>query len=747
MTNPSGGGGGSARQGKLALDPSSNSTGRVAGVVDRIAFHSEETGFSVLRLKGAEGRDLTTVVGRTAQVSPGEWVEAEGHFRTDPRHGPQLQADEIRVSAPTTRAGIEHFLGSGIVPGVGPGLAKRLVEHFGSAVLDVIGEEPERLREIPGVGQVRSGRIARAWQDQRKVREVMLFLHSHGIGAQRAVRIQKMYGEQTLETLRRDPYRLVRDVRGVGFATADALARSLGFEPEAESRVRAGIRQILRDALAQGHCGRPHALVIESAAKLLGISQDRVTLSSRDLVDEEELEEDTVEGETALFLPELHRAETRAAHKLVALAKGEVPWSQVDLARALARVEEKLTIEFAEDQRHAISRALESKLLVLTGGPGVGKTTLVRAILSIVANSRIEIQLAAPTGRAAKRLAEATGRSAQTIHRLLEANARSGGFKRGAHNPLDCEFLVVDESSMIDVRLLDALVSALRPSCAVLFIGDVDQLPSVGAGQVLRDMIESQVLPVVKLDRIFRQAAESQIIQSAHAVNAGTMPVLETRDGGDFYFIETRDSEDALARLLKVVGERIEARFGLDPSRDVQILTPMHRGRVGAQNLNAELQQLLNPAREREPTAGPFRPGDKVMQVVNNYDKDVYNGDVGWVERIDPEEKNLDACFEDRSVRYTFAELDELTLAYAITIHKSQGSEYPAVVIPIVTDHYVMLRRNLIYTGMTRGRQLVVLLGQRRALELAIRNSGDLERTTRLRAQLARASSKSGEAG
>ncbi len=724
-----------AQQARLDFDAAARSENHLSGIVDRITFHSEENGFSVLRIKDRDGRALGTVVGRTADVSAGEWIEAEGHYRDDPRHGKQFEADEIRVSAPTSREGIEHYLGSGAVPGIGKGFAKRLVDHFGDTVFDVIEKEPERLREIPGVGRTRSERISRAFDEQRGAREVMLFLHEHGIGPQRAIRIQKTYGDETLEVLRRDPYRLIRDIRGIGFATADAMARRAGFEQEAPSRIRAGLREVLRNAVTQGHCGRDRDAVLDEAVRLLSISTGPITLALDEMVRTSELVLEEQPGRATLFLPELHRAEVRAAVRLVELSRGKVPWPQRDPAAAIKDLERKFDLTFAPEQRTAIERALASKLMVLTGGPGVGKTTLVRAILELVDDAGVEIQLAAPTGRAAKRLAETTGRPAQTIHRLLEADGRASGFKRGPHNPIDCELLVVDESSMLDVRLLDALVSAVRPACAVLFIGDVDQLPSVGPGQVLLDLITSEVIAVAKLEKIFRQAAESRIIVNAHAVNAGRMPDLESTGDSDFYFIETRDSEDTLARMLRVVGERIEARFGLDPARDVQVLTPMHRGPVGTQNLNVELQRLLNPAIEGSELLS-FRRGDKVMQVVNNYDKDVYSGDIGRVISIDPEEKQLEARFEERTVLYPMDELDELTHAYAITIHKSQGSEYPAVVMPIVTDHYVMLRRNLVYTGMTRGRQLVVMLGQRKALEIALRDRGLAQRTTRLRERL-----------
>ena len=705
-------------------------------MVESIPYHDEESGFSVIRLRVPGRRDRATVVGRTAHVAIGEWVEADGAWHDDPRHGPQFKAEDLRLSAPATREGIEQFLGSGIVRGIGPGLAKRLVERFGEAVFDVIENAPERLREISGVGKLRSSRITQAWNDQKRIREVMLFLYSHGIGTQRAVRIYRTYGEQTLATVRRDPYQLTRDVRGVGFATADALAKRLGFDDEAPARLRGGVRQVLRDALQQGNCGLPIDQVEEAASRLLDIARAEVVGAIAELVESEELVREDAAGQACLFLKDLHRAEKRAAEQLLVLSRGAVPWSEIDVEAAISWVQTKLDMRFAPSQCEAIARSLGSKLLVLTGGPGVGKTTLVRAILQILSRKQIEIQLTAPTGRAAKRMAEATGMNAKTIHRLLEADPRSGGFKRSAHNPIDCDLLVVDEASMVDVRLLDSLLGALRPSCAVLLIGDVDQLPSVGPGQVLRDIIDSQSIPVVRLDQVFRQAAQSQIVRSAHAVNAGRMPEREQADESDFYFVETRDSEDAQRRLLTIVTERIEARFGLDSLRDVQVLCPMHRGLVGTQQLNLELQSHFNRDRSDASTVtrgdSKFGPGDKVMQVVNNYDKDVYNGDIGWVEAIDRDAETLDATFEGRRVQYEFDELDQLNLAYAITIHKSQGSEYPAVVIPVLTEHYVMLKRNLLYTAMTRGKQLVVLVGQRRALEIAIRSSDDRRRTTKL---------------
>ena len=731
-------------QQSLSLEPAGKGADRVAGMVARIVYHDEETGFSVIRLRSEQRQGLSTVVGRAAHVAVGEWVEAEGLWRTDPKHGPQFKAEEMRVSAPATRDGIEQFLGSGIVHGIGPSLAKRLVAKFGEAVFDVIENSPERLREISGVGKVKSASISQAWGEKRRIREVMLFLHSHGVGTNRAVRIVQIYGDDTLSILREDPYRLVKDVRGIGFATADSIAKQIGFDSDSPTRIKAGIRQVLRDAQTQGHCGLQRERLYEGALRMLQVEKTKIELQLGELIASAELIQDMVShlngsevSETAcVFLERLHHAEQHAAQQLLSLSKGKVPWSSLDPKEAISWAEEELDIEFATSQRAAITKALTSKLLVITGGPGVGKTTLVQAILKILGRKKIAMKLAAPTGRAAKRLSEATGMSARTIHRLLEADAQSGGFKRNTHNPVDCDLLVVDEASMIDVTLLYSLVQAVRPDTALLLIGDVDQLPSVGPGQTLRDMIESRALPVVRLTEIFRQAAESQIVQNAHAVNAGSLPNLTTTQDSDFFFVETRDSDDTQARILKIVAERIPARFGLDPMRDVQVLCPMHRGSVGTQSLNAVLKQTLNPTSNSAPKLSrdgvDFAQGDKVMQVINNYDKDVYNGDVGWVGAIDLEAKTADIKYESRVVRYAIDELDQINLAYAITIHKSQGSEYPAVVIPLLTEHFVMLKRNLLYTAMTRGKQLVVLLGQRRAIEIAVRGSDDLRRTTKL---------------
>jgi len=731
----------------------------LAGSIERVTFHNSTNGFCVLRIKARGQRELVTVVGHAAEISAGEWVTVSGVWVNDREHGLQFKASFLRSSPPTSVEGIEKYLGSGMIRGIGPIYASKLVDAFGSQVFEVIEQAPERLREVPGIGRVRAGRIAQAWADQKVVREIMVFLHSHGVGTARAVRIFKTYGNDAVRVMAENPYRLARDIRGIGFRTADAIAARLGIEPTAMIRLRAGINYALLEASSEGHCGLPTQELLKLAGDLLAVERPDETGASRrepmesaliqtalDLeLSEGSVLADSLADAPAIFLAHLHRDERRIADALRELAEGAPPWGAIDAAKAIAWVEQRLGLDLAASQRAAVELALASKLLVITGGPGVGKTTLINAILRILAAKKLRIQLCAPTGRAAKRMAEATGLEAKTIHRLLEFDPQAYGFRRDAELPLECDLLVVDETSMVDVPLMASLLEAIPPEAGLLLVGDVDQLPSVGPGQVLADVIASGALPVTRLCEVFRQAASSRIITSAHAINAGQLPDLRppAAADSDFYFVRADTPEQAVAMIRKLVGERIPARFGLDPIQQVQVLCPMARGGCGSRALNGELQQLLNPdpPEQVERFGWRFAPGDKVMQVANDYEKEVFNGDLGTIDQLDADNSELTVLFEGKPVIYGWGELDQLVPAYACTIHKSQGSEYPAVVIPLLTQHYAMLQRNLVYTGLTRGKRLVVLVGQPKALAMAVKNHRGRRRYTRLQALLSDAAS------
>ncbi|WP_395494630.1 ATP-dependent RecD-like DNA helicase [Acetobacter sp. KSO5] len=717
----------------------SSLTEALAGLVERVTFHNAENGFCVLRVKVRGQRDLVTVVGHAAMISAGEFVQMSGRWFNDHTHGLQFKAEFLKASPPTTVEGIERYLGSGMIRGIGPVYAKKLVKAFGEAVFDLIEQEPGRLREVTGIGPKRAERIVGGWADQKVIREIMLFLHSNGVGTSRAVRIFKTYGQDAVQLISENPYRLAKDIRGIGFKTADQIARKMGIAPHAMIRVRAGISYALGEAMDEGHCGLPVGELLTSTAELLEVAAPLIETALALELEAGDVVADSV-GETGcVFLAGLYRAEQSIAERLRACAVGRPPWPEIDAEKAMTWVERKTGLALAPSQQEAVRLALNSKVLVITGGPGVGKTTLVNAILKIVTAKGTDVQLCAPTGRAAKRLSESTGLEGKTIHRLLETDPATGSFKRDDTNPLTCDLLVVDEASMVDVLLMRSLLRALPDNVALLIVGDVDQLPSVGPGQVLADIIGSGAVPVVRLTEVFRQAAQSRIITNAHRINEGRMPELSAEEGSDFYFVEAAEPEVGLRKLLAVVRDRIPARFGLDPVRDVQVLCPMNRGGLGARSLNIELQQALNPPDEVkvERFGWTYGPGDKVMQIANDYDRDVFNGDLGVIGRIDVEEGELTVSFDGRDVVYGFGELDELVLAYATTIHKSQGSEYPAVVIPLVTQHYAMLARNLLYTGVTRGRKLVVLVGQKKALAIAVRNQGGRRRWSKLREWLA----------
>jgi exodeoxyribonuclease V alpha subunit len=695
----------------------------LSGVIERVTFHNPDTGFAVLRVQVTGKRGLVTVIGTLAGVVAGEYVEANGSWVQDRDHGEQFRAAELRTTPPHTREGIVKYLGSGLVKGIGPHFARKIVEVFGERTLAVIDESPTFLKEVKGIGARRIQRIRESWQEQKAVRGLMVFLQSQGVGTGRAVRIYKTYGEQALEVVRANPYRLAADVWGFGFKTADELAGRLGIDRASPLRARAALRYVLQQLSQEGHVGFPEAGVVDRTVELTGIAHEIVTASVELERNAGDLVREPGGEEPWLYLKPLFLAELGLARCLHRLREGDHPLPAIDVDAALQWVEKRMRLELAATQRDAIAQATRQKALVVTGGPGVGKTTIVRGILEVFSAKGLRCALCAPTGRAAKRLTETTGCEAKTIHRLLEFDPSLGGFKRDAANPLDCDLLVMDEASMVDVVLAYQLVRAVPARACLVLVGDVDQLPSVGPGTVLRDLIASKVVPVARLTQIFRQAGQSWIVRAAHAVNQGEMPESAPAGSGDFYFVEAATPEAILDRIVTMVRERIPSRFGLDPLRDVQVLTPMNRSELGARNLNARLQEVLNPPRgglQVQSLGRTFRAGDKILQTQNNYQREVFNGDVGRILRIDEAEREIVVDFDGKEVAYDFGELDELAQAFAMTVHKAQGSEYPAVVMPLHPQHFLMLQRNLLYTALTRGKRLVVLVGSRKALETAV---------------------------
>ncbi|MFP3121176.1 ATP-dependent RecD-like DNA helicase [Rickettsia sp. R2] len=698
----------------------------ISGIIERITYHNPDNGFCVLRIKVKGHRDLITVTGNIPSVLVGEYIKCSGIWYNDRNHGKQFKAHFIKSLPPDTLEGIEKYLGSGLIKGIGPYFAKKLVLAFKDRVLEVIEHEPHLLSTVEGIGKVRANCICNNWQAQKVIREIMVFLQSHGVGTTRATRIYKTYGDRAIEIVSNNPYQLAKDIRGIGFISADTIARNLGIDKNSLIRAKAGLTHTLLEATSDGHCGLPKKILLQNIQKLLEIEYDIIEQAIIEEVASNVLIIDTIDNVESIFLTSYYIYEKNIAKILVNLTKAPVTWGKIDTVSVLPSIEQELGITLATSQKTAIEKALQHKLMVITGGPGTGKTTLVNSLLRTLSTQHLNIKLCAPTGRAAKRLSESTGLEATTIHRLLEIDPAYGGFKRNEDLPLLCDYLVIDEASMVDISLFHALLKALPHTSALLIVGDVDQLPSIGSGQVLKDIINSRVIPTVKLTEIFRQAATSNIIINAHRVNNGILPDLTSqKKESDFYFIEAEHGEDIINKIIMMIRERIPNKFNLNPINDIQLLCPMQRGGVGARSLNIELQKILNPNYSNGITkfGQTFAIGDKVMQTENNYDKEVYNGDIGVINNINEQDQEVTINFYNRDVVYDYSDLDQITLAYATTIHKSQGSEYPAVIIPLTMQSYMMLKRNLIYTAITRGKKLVIIIGQKKALAIAIKDN------------------------
>lgn len=713
------------------------------GLVELITFHSDETGFCVLKVKARGFRGTVAVIGKVPRIDVGEWIKAKGKWIIDRKHGRQFQAEHLEAVVPNSLEGIEKFLGSGLIKGIGPVYAKKLVDTFGLGVLDVIESRSAELERVEGIGTKRRQQIKESWKAQKTVREIMTFLFANGVSTGRAFRIYKAYGEEAINKVRLDPYCLARDIHGIGFQTADQIAARLGIEKESVLRARAGLTYILLELSNQGHCAYPRDALLSKTADMLEIPLGTLEEALQIEVENGQLMVGAGEDNEAwVYLAALDLAEREVAGRLADIAKGRHPCPQIDLPVAAEWVQQKLGMDLAAGQKEAFFGAFKHKILVITGGPGVGKTTLVHSLVKVLAAKKLRLMLCAPTGRAAKRMSELSGMEAKTIHRLLAFEPGTGRFRHDARNPLETDVLIVDESSMIDIQLAVHLFRAMPKGGLLVLVGDVDQLPSVGPGCVLRDIIESRTLPVFRLTEIFRQDAGSGIVRNAHRINAGQMPHLPGKDegmegGGDFYFVKAETPERGVELIRKLLCEAIPRRFRLHAMEDIQILTPMQKGDLGARHLNAAMQAALNPqGRDVERFGWKFREGDRVMQTENDYDKDVFNGDVGRIERVDATDQEVVVRYDDRKVAYDFQELDELTPAYAVTVHKSQGSEYPCVVLPVHTQHYVMLQRNLLYTGITRGKTLVVVVGTEKAVALAVRNAEARRRNTTLRRRL-----------
>ena len=701
-------------------------------VVERITYQNAENGYSVMKVKVKGYDDLVTLVGNLLEVPAGSVLLCEGEWRVDKRYGQQFQCQTWEEVMPATAYGIEKYLGSGLVKGIGPKFAKLIVGHFGTDTIEVIETDIERLYEVPGIGKKRVEKIRESWEKQKDIKNVMLFLQGFGVSTAYAAKIYRQYGKESIDKVKENPYRLADDIWGIGFKTADGIARKMGYEMNDERRLRSGLIYTLNQLADEGHCYAEEQQLIATARQLLEADEECIRTAMTHAIETEDL---MLDG-TGIYLPPFYYAECGTANRLSTLVHTKEVGSIFTARFDLAKLQRETGIEYDEVQVEAIRQAIASKVMVLTGGPGTGKTTTTKAIITALQSAGMRILLAAPTGRAAKRMSEATGMEAKTIHRLLEYNPQDG-YKRNDENPLEGDALIVDECSMIDIILMNNLTKALPTTMRLVLVGDIDQLPSVGAGNVLRDIIDSGVIPVVRLTRIFRQAQSSRIVMSAHAINRGSFPDISNGQHTDFFFMKQEEPEKVVETIVSLVRDRLPKAYR-QPTANIQVLTPMQRGVVGAANLNMALQQALNYNTAALVRGGyTYKEGDRVMQLRNNYDKDVYNGDLGYVHSMDMEERTLTVDFDGQLVEYEVSELDELTLAYATTIHKSQGSEYPIVVMPVLMTHYVMLQRNLIYTGITRAKKICVLVGQTKALAYAIHNMKVLKRNTRLKERLA----------
>lgn len=715
------------------------------GQIERITYTNEENGFTIAKLKVYGRPDLITVVGSLMAPTPGEILKLKGEWANHPKYGAQFKIVQYKTTVPASVYGIQKYLGSGLIKGIGPVMAKRIVKKFGEQTLDIIEDEIDKLEQVAGIGRKRIKMISKAWDDQKEIRDVMLFLQGHGVSSGYATKIFKQYGNRSIQVVKENPYRLATDIFGIGFVTADHIAAKLGFDRNSELRAEAGILYVLHQLADEGNVYYPYEPLIDKCKEILEVeggiivkAVDAIAVDRRIVIEKINEATGELKENRGVYLAKFHVTETGIARRIKTLIEAPKSIRSFDSNKAASWVQEQLSIDLAENQVQALRSAAENKVLVITGGPGTGKTTIINALLKIFSGLKVRIMLAAPTGRAAKRMSEATGYEAKTIHRLLEYSIQKGGFKKDDEQPLNCDLIIVDEASMIDTILMYHLLKAIPLKATFILVGDVNQLPSVGAGNVLRDIIASDVIPVVRLNEIFRQAKESKIIVNAHKINNGILPSF-TPSGpkDDFYFIEQEDPENVLRIILELVSDRVPRRFGFDPIDDIQVLSPMHKGTVGTGNLNIELQRWLN-LRKDGVTRGnrAFRTGDKVMQIKNNYDKEVFNGDIGRIARVDPELREVDISFDGRNVPYDFTDLDEIVLAYAVSVHKSQGSEYPAVIIPILTQHYMLLQRNLIYTAVTRGRKLVIVIGTKKALAIGVKNDKTRKRYTFLEQRL-----------